>query len=66
MKSIDELCIGDVLLLDYYGEVRVNRLFFDPAHNREFITLLLSCDEKTLRLICTRNMCFEYVRFDLG
>lgn len=66
MKSIDELCRGDVLLLPYYGEVKVIRLFFDPAHSREFITLILLCDEKELKLTCTRNMCFQYVRFDLG
>lgn len=66
MRSIDELCRGDILLLPYYGEVKVIRLFFDPAHNRQFITLLLLWNEKQLRLTCTRNMCFEYVRFDLS
>lgn len=58
---IDGLSIGDVIELPVYGESRVMRLpFFDPAHNREFITLKLLCKEKIITLICARNMCFQY------
>lgn len=64
---IDALSIGDVVLLPVYGESRVMRTpFFDPAHNRQFITLMLMCKEKIITLTCTRNMCFQYVCFDMG
>jgi len=64
---IDALSIGDVVLLPVYGQSRVIRTpFFDPAHNRQFITLVLLCGEKIITLICARNMCFQYVCFDLG
>ncbi len=63
---IDALSIGDVVLLPVYGESRVIQLpYFDPAHNREFITLKLLCGEKIITLICARNMCFQHVRLDL-
>lgn len=64
---IDALNRGDVVLLPLIGEVRVIRTpFFDPAHNREFITLVLANDERQYTLICTRNMCFQHVRYVLG
>lgn len=66
MRSIDELSIGDVVLLPLYGEVKVKRYFFDPAHNRQFITLIVQLNDRELKLICTRNMFFDYVRFEIG
>ena len=62
---ISELDKGDVVLLPLYGECIVLRLFFDPAHNRDFITLLLLYKGGDLRLICARNMRFHYVGLDL-
>lgn len=63
---IDALSIGDVVLLPCYGESRVMRTpYFDPAHNRQFITLKLLCGEKIITLICARNMCFEHVRLEV-
>jgi len=64
---IDGLSIGDVIVLPVWGEVRVMKTpFFDPAHDRQFITLIVLCDDKTIRLTCARNMCFQYVGLDLG
>lgn len=63
---ISDLNRGDVVLLPLYGECIVIRsAFFDPALNREFISLLLVHKAGELRLICTRNMCFHYVGLDL-
>lgn len=59
---IDALSIGDVILLPVYGESRVMRLpFFDPAHNRQLITLIVLCEAGEKRLLCARNMAFQYV-----
>lgn len=64
---IDALSIGDVIVLPVWGEVRVMKTpFFDPAHDRQFITLIVLYKDEPMRLICTRNMCFQYVCFDLG
>lgn len=61
---IDALSIGDVILLPVYGESRVMRLpFFDPAHNRQLITLIVLCEAGEKRLLCARNMAFQYVGF---
>lgn len=63
---IDALSIGDVILLPVYGESRVMRLpFFDPAHNRQLITLIVLCEAGEKRLLCARNMAFQYVGFIL-
>lgn len=63
---IDALSIGDVILLPGSGESRVMRLpFFDPAHNRQLITLIVLCEAGEKRLLCARNMAFQYVGFIL-
>lgn len=63
---ISELDRGDVVLLPVYGEcIVIRKAFFDPAHNREFNTLLLVHKGGDLRLICARNMRFQYVGLDL-
>lgn len=63
---IDALSKGDVVLLAVYGESKVmGTPFFDPAHNREYVTLLLMTKRGMKKLICTRNKCFQYVRFVL-
>lgn len=65
-KYIHELCIGDVIQLPVYGRIKVIKApYFDPAHNREYITLELKNDSGALKLICTRNMSFDYLGFDL-
>lgn len=62
-KTLDELCIGDVLLLPIpYGESGVIRLpFFDPGE-RAYCKIIVGTQGKRITLICTRNMYFEYVR----
>lgn len=58
---IDALSIGDVVLLPVYGESRVMRTpFFDPAHDRQLITLIVLCEAGEKRLLCARNMAFQY------
>lgn len=63
---IDALSIGDVILLPVYGESRVVRTpFFDPAHKRLLITLIVLTNAGVKKLLCARNMCFQYVCFIL-
>ena len=63
---IDALNRGDVILLAVYGESKVmGTPFFDPAHNREYVTLLVMTHDGLKKLICTRNKCFQYVRYEL-
>lgn len=63
---IDALSRDDVILLAVYGESKVMRTpFFDPAHNREYVTLLVMTHDGIKKLICTRNKCFQYVRYEL-
>lgn len=58
---IDALSIGDVVLLPIWGRSRVMRTpFFDPAHNREFVTLIVDTNAGTKKLTCARNMAFQY------
>jgi len=62
---IDALSKGDVVLLPVYGESRVMATpFFDPTHKRRYVTLLVMTDRGVKRLICTRNKCFQYVRYE--
>lgn len=63
MKTLDELCIGDVLLLPIpYGISRVVRLpFFEPGGDRRFVKLILEIEKGMIPLTCTRNMSFEYL-----
>lgn len=63
---IDALSIGDVILLPVYGESRVVQIpFFDPAHNRLLVTLIVLTNAGIKKLLCARNMCFQYVCFIL-
>lgn len=58
---IDALSIGDVILLPMWGRSRVVRTpFFDPPSNREFVTLIVDTSEGMKKLICARNMAFQY------
>ncbi len=60
-KYIHELCIGDVVLLPVWGRSRVVCTpFFNPPSNRDFVTLIVDTSEGMKKLICTRNMCFQY------
>ena len=60
-KYIHELCIGDVLLLPIWGRSRVVRTpFFNPPSNRELVTLIVDTDAGEKKLICARNMAFQY------
>lgn len=64
---IELLSKDDVVLLPVWGESRVmTNPSFIPGSNRALIELIVCTDELTLRLACVRNMCFEYVSFDIG
>lgn len=61
---IDALNKGDVILLPMYGESRVmDTPFFNPSHERLLVTLIVSTSVGEKKLLCARNMCFQYVCF---
>lgn len=63
---IDALNKGDVILLPVYGESRVMRTpFFNPSHERLLVTLIVGTSVGEKKLLCARNMCFQYVCFVL-
>lgn len=63
---IDALNRGDVILLPVYGEsVVMCTPFFNPSHNRMLVTLIVSTSVGEKKLLCARNMCFQYVCFIL-
>lgn len=65
-KYIHELCIGDVIQLPVYGRMTVVKApYFNPAHNRELITLELKNEWRTLTLLSLRYMRFDYLGFEL-
>lgn len=65
-RYIHELCIGDVIQLPVYGRfIVVKAPYFNPAHNRQYVTLELSNEWRTLKLICMRNMRFDYLGFEM-
>lgn len=58
---IDALSIGDVVLLPMWGRSRVVRTpFFNPSHNRLLVTLIVDTSEGMKKLLCARNMAFQY------
>ena len=60
-RYVWELNRGDVVLLPLYGKSRVlTTPFFDPAHNRLYVTLIIESGGGVKRLICTRSMIFQY------
>jgi hypothetical protein len=66
-KSISELCIGDVVQLPVYGRFKVIKApYFNPAHNRQYVTLELKNEWRSLTLTCDREMRFDYVGFYFG
>ena len=61
---IDALNKGDVIRLPTYGESRVMCTpFFNPAHNRLLVTLIVMTKAGEKKILCARNMCFQYVCF---
>lgn len=61
-KYVHDLSVRDIILLPIWGRCEVMHApRFDPADNREFITLRLRNGARTFSLKCTRNMQFYYL-----
>jgi hypothetical protein len=64
-KRVELLIKGDVVLLPTYGESRVMKEpSLLPASNRTVVVIIVSCNDGIKRLLCARNMCLQYLRFD--
>lgn len=61
-RRVELLSKDDVVLLPLWGEVRVmTNPSFVPGSNRTLIVLYVHTDKELKKLICARNMYFEYV-----
>lgn len=61
-RRVELLSKDDVVLLPLWGESRVmTNPFFLPGSNRTLIVLYVHTDKELKKLICARNMYFEYV-----
>lgn len=60
-RYVHDLNVRDIVLLPLYGKSEVMRICFDPADNRQFITLQLRNGARTFSLKCTRNMQLYYL-----
>lgn len=59
---VELLTKDDVIHLPIWGRVRVMQSpSYVPASNRTLIQLNVCTQEKEIKLMCTRAMCFEYV-----
>ena len=60
-KAIHDLSIGDVVLLPLWGRSKVMSVpTILPGSNRMIVVLIVSCEKGIKRLLCERNMSFQY------
>ncbi len=60
-KRVELLDKNDVVLLPLWGRSKVMHVpTLLPGSNRTIVVLLMSCEKGIKRLLCERNMSFQY------